>query len=335
MKEINAAYEVLSDPQKRAAYDDSQAARLRSASQAEPSPSPILEVIPTSLDFGSLQAGQSRTLTLYLKNAGQGTLEAAVRRSCSWLRTEISAMGRNQTIVQITAETKRLAANQLHQASIEMGSAGGSVSVPVRVWVTAPAEIDRGAVLLRRGEAVIVLATIILAGFALLSRIGEKINPVPWESVTPISRPPTNVSLTPRTTDSKRIYIVKSGDTLSEIAARHGISGEALAEANNIGDKDIIPVGQRLIVPDTRSLTLQRDVLVIFLALAALIAILYSPAGREILKYGDGRLVFSLASRKLGIERQAKGRGLTIWFRSGDEKGWEWSVRRCPPHQGG
>lgn len=104
--------------------------------QAGPSPGPIVEVIPASLDFGSLQAGQSNTLTLYLRNVGQGTLEAAVRKSCSWLRTEISSVGVDQTIVQITAETKRLGANQLHQASIEVRSAGGSVSIPVRVGVT-------------------------------------------------------------------------------------------------------------------------------------------------------------------------------------------------------
>ena len=325
MKEINAAYEVLSDPQKRVTYDQSRAARLRSASQGELSPGPILEVIPASLDFGSLQAGQSNTLTLYLRNVGQGTLEAAVRKSCSWLRTEISATGRNQTIVQITAETKRLAANQLHQTSIEVRSAGGSVSIPVRVWVTGPVGTNRGAVLLRGGGTAIVLATIVIAGFALLWRIGVETKPASPESVTPISRSPTSVSLTPRTTDSKRIYVVKSGDTLSEIAARHGISVGALAEANNIGDEDIIQVGQRLIVPDTRSLTLQRDALVVFLALAALIAVLYSPVGRGVLRYGDGRLILSLAGKQITIECQPQDHRLTIWFRSGDER--EWSIR--------
>ena len=92
---------------------------------------------------------------------------------------------------------------------------------------------------------------------------------------------------------------MKSSDTLLRIAAGHGISVEDLVEANNIGDEDILHVGQRLIVPDTRSLAFQRDALVAFLALAALIATLYSPVGKRILRYGNGRLIFSLAGRKL------------------------------------
>lgn len=100
----------------------------------------------------------------------------------------------------------------------------------------------------QKRKGAIVLATIVIRGFALLSRIEVETKPASTESVTPISRFPTCVSFAPKTTDSKRIYIVKSGDTLSEIAARHGISVEALAEVNNIGDEDAIQVGQRLIV---------------------------------------------------------------------------------------
>jgi competence protein ComEC len=42
---------------------------------------------------------------------------------------------------------------------------------------------------------------------------------------------------------------VQSGDTLSAIAARYGISTEALAEANSIADPNSISVGQVLVIP--------------------------------------------------------------------------------------
>ena len=46
-------------------------------------------------------------------------------------------------------------------------------------------------------------------------------------------------------------YTVKSGDTLSAIAAKHDTTVDALAAANNIADPDVIQAGQELRVPDS------------------------------------------------------------------------------------
>ena len=46
-------------------------------------------------------------------------------------------------------------------------------------------------------------------------------------------------------------YIVHPGDTLSEIAVRHGTSVQALVEANGLHDPNLIRVGQLLVIPDT------------------------------------------------------------------------------------
>ncbi len=46
-------------------------------------------------------------------------------------------------------------------------------------------------------------------------------------------------------------YIVRPGDTLSAIAARHGTTVSALASANGIPDPDRIRIGQLLRIPDT------------------------------------------------------------------------------------
>jgi LysM repeat protein len=46
-------------------------------------------------------------------------------------------------------------------------------------------------------------------------------------------------------------YIVRPGDTLTAIAARHGTTVSALAAANRITDPDRIRIGQLLTIPDT------------------------------------------------------------------------------------
>jgi LysM repeat protein len=46
-------------------------------------------------------------------------------------------------------------------------------------------------------------------------------------------------------------YVVRPGDTLSAIAARHGTTVSALAAANQISDPDRIRIGQLLRIPDT------------------------------------------------------------------------------------
>jgi soluble lytic murein transglycosylase-like protein len=46
-------------------------------------------------------------------------------------------------------------------------------------------------------------------------------------------------------------YIVRPGDTLSTIAARHGTTVAALAAANQIPNPDVIRIGQLLHIPDT------------------------------------------------------------------------------------
>ena len=46
-----------------------------------------------------------------------------------------------------------------------------------------------------------------------------------------------------------QVYVVQEGDTLGEIAQRFGTTVDALVEANNIEDPDLIFPGQRLRIP--------------------------------------------------------------------------------------
>ena len=46
-----------------------------------------------------------------------------------------------------------------------------------------------------------------------------------------------------------QVYVVQEGDTLGKIAQRFGTTVDALVEANNIEDPDLIFPGQRLRIP--------------------------------------------------------------------------------------
>jgi LysM repeat protein len=79
------------------------------------------------------------------------------------------------------------------------------------------------------------------------------ITPTPTDTsaVTPTSVPasPTSTSQPTATTAAAQTYVVKAGETLSEIAARFGVGVEALAEANGISNQALLRVGQVLVIP--------------------------------------------------------------------------------------
>ncbi len=45
------------------------------------------------------------------------------------------------------------------------------------------------------------------------------------------------------------VYVIQNGDSLSKIAARHGVKTAELAELNNIADANKIRVGQKIVLP--------------------------------------------------------------------------------------
>ena len=68
-------------------------------------------------------------------------------------------------------------------------------------------------------------------------------------SLTTISTVPAAASAATNTTAAGTLYIVRAGDTLSDIALRFGISLDALGNANNLPDWCTLSIGQRLVIP--------------------------------------------------------------------------------------
>lgn len=65
----------------------------------------------------------------------------------------------------------------------------------------------------------------------------------------PASPPASAPAPSPSPSPEREIYTVESGDTLSEIAQRFDTSVEALMEANDLDDPDVLGVGDELIIP--------------------------------------------------------------------------------------
>lgn len=72
----------------------------------------------------------------------------------------------------------------------------------------------------------------------------------PTQAPTPTASPTPPATPTPtRSTGGNTTYRVKSGDTLSTIAAQFGITWEALAAANGLNSRSVLRIGQELIIP--------------------------------------------------------------------------------------
>jgi LysM repeat protein len=75
-------------------------------------------------------------------------------------------------------------------------------------------------------------------------RVTPGANLPPTWTPAPTSLPPTAVPV-----EAGETYVVQPGDTLAEIAAQFGVTVQALAEANNIANIDVIEVNQVLVIP--------------------------------------------------------------------------------------
>ena len=64
-----------------------------------------------------------------------------------------------------------------------------------------------------------------------------------------LSAVPAVSAQSPTRVPAAQTYIVVSGDTLSRIAARYGVTVQAIAAANGIADPSRIRVGQVLKIP--------------------------------------------------------------------------------------
>ncbi len=73
--------------------------------------------------------------------------------------------------------------------------------------------------------------------------------PTTEPSVAPSATPSPQPTPEPTPAPTPVVYVVKSGDQLSRIATRFGVTVAAIQAANNIENPNLIRVGQKLIIP--------------------------------------------------------------------------------------
>lgn len=112
----------------------------------------------------------------------------------------------------------------------------GKDGEPDRVHVVARGE-TLASIAVTYGASAVSIATANELSDPNLIRIGQKLR-IPGAG--------SGTSATAGSTDSAAFHVVRSGETLAGIAARHGITVEQLAEANGITDPSRIYLGTRL-----------------------------------------------------------------------------------------
>jgi curved DNA-binding protein CbpA len=146
MRDLNAAFEVLSDPQRRAAYDSQRQTtpgRPRKAGsrhvQAEPGAGgaeAMLVVTPRALSFGRVAKGASPTAWLEVGVTEGRTLIGEVRVSHPWIRLSANRLFSDRTAVQVTVDTAVMDEGRHYVGSVLIDSVVfGARSVPVTLSV--------------------------------------------------------------------------------------------------------------------------------------------------------------------------------------------------------
>ncbi len=196
MRDLNAAFEVLGDPDRRARYDST---RTRSGARGRPrapEAAPMAHMValvvnPRSLAFGRVRKGANPSMRLDIAAPEGRTLIGEVRASHPWIQVSASRIFSDRTAVQVTVDTSALEEGEHYAGSVTIDSVVFGVrTVPVSLNVAAsprpilrltPTLLDFGELRFGQPPKVIEL-TIANAGSGHLS--GTVKPRQPWLSVS-------------------------------------------------------------------------------------------------------------------------------------------------------
>ena len=96
----------------------------------------LLAVDPSSLDFGELGKGSSKTMTFRAYNAGAGTLSGSITTNRDWITVNPSSFAGNDNTISVTIETAGLVESLTpYSGLITIASNGGGESIEVSLLV--------------------------------------------------------------------------------------------------------------------------------------------------------------------------------------------------------
>lgn len=90
-------------------------------------------------------------------------------------------------------------------------------------------------------------------------RIGDKLRIPPGgyvvKNIKTVAKTASVAKIKPQVLPTDGIYVVKSGDSFWRIAKRYNLKTKTLLDANNMTGKETLSIGQKLIIPDGKSIS--------------------------------------------------------------------------------
>lgn len=144
MRDLNQAYAVIGDPARRSDYDRQRQTRARAARTTVGTQSyyatrrttPVVTVSPSTLSFGTVAKGTTRTLTLEVSIGEGRTIIGDLRASHVWIRLSTKRLFSASTVVNVEVDTSGLKEGATLNGAIIIDTISyGTRSVPVSVQV--------------------------------------------------------------------------------------------------------------------------------------------------------------------------------------------------------
>ncbi|OQA91071.1 MAG: Two component regulator propeller [Elusimicrobia bacterium ADurb.Bin231] len=120
-----------------AANQDNQDFTGTYTAPANPVQPSVISVSASSLDFGKVKKGESKTQTFTITNPGGGTLSGAIESSQSWIQVSPSTFTANSQTVSVTVNNAILDQSKgQYSGTISITSNGGDSTIAVSVTAT-------------------------------------------------------------------------------------------------------------------------------------------------------------------------------------------------------